>query len=460
MHGRGVLGCATMKLLRDEPQQLLVLESPALGIPRAVGYVVKLLVFGFAVAPVLFFAVPMLGSGRPELPLLAFGAMFALFWMVGASRVFVGLRKTLRFPRRIRVDRYAGELEIEEEGLLEGAKAEVFRLDRVQRVRVATTLAKPSLGEARSAVRGGPRPGVKLTLELVDARERAVRRELSFLVEHLDKREEVADFAYRFGRAAGLHYSRVLRSDPREMEIELQSEAGHGMETVPLIEGPADYARDRIVPQAGRAAAQEKIAVFAAADFRGPAQIAVWEPRREVRFVKPLGFAAIGCLPFVALIVLGPTAFVFLRTEPSDIGGRIVMSVFLGIFGLIFGLVAVAAVGAALPRRVRLDWSAHTLEVGGLVRRSTRPLSDIAELELKCVRTYHRGGKNSSAYNSYRCDVIGHMRGGAEGQAATEVLVTTEEFREDADSPYRMTLPLAVELAEALGVKRRVTDYS
>ncbi len=176
--------------------------------------------------------------------------------------------------------------------------------------------------------------------------------------------------------------------------------------------------------------------------------------------MKPLGFAAIGCLPFVALVFVGPAAFVFVRTAAADLSARIIMSVFLGIFGLIFGLVAAAAVGAALPRRVRLDWTAHTLEIGGLLRRSSRPLSDIGELELKCVRTYHSGGKNSSAYNSYRCDVVGHMRGAAEGQPATEVLVATEEFREDADSPYRMTLPLAVELAEALGVKRRVTDYA
>ncbi len=109
-----------MKLLRDEPQQLLVLEAPALGIPPVVGYVVKALVFLFVVAPVLFFATSLLRPARPELPLVAFGAVFALFWMIGASRVFVGLRKAMRFPRRVRVDRYAGELEIGEEGLLEG----------------------------------------------------------------------------------------------------------------------------------------------------------------------------------------------------------------------------------------------------------------------------------------------------------------------------------------------------
>ncbi len=32
--------------------------------------------------------------------------------------------------------------------------------------------------------------------------------------------------------------------------------------------------------------------------------------------------------------------------------------------------------------------------------------------------------------------------------------------REDPDTPYRRTLPLVTELAETLGVERRVTDYS
>lgn len=449
-----------MKLLRDEPQQLLVLEAPALGIPPAAGHVAKVLIAGFAVAPVFFFGASLFGPDRPEPVIIGFALLFATFWLIGVWRVVVAARKALRFPRRVRVDRYAGELEIEEQGLLEGPRSDVYRLDRLQRARVATTLAKPALGESLSAQKRGPQPGVKLDLELLDARERPVRRELSFVVEHLDKREEVADFAYRLGRAAGLPYSRVLRSDPREMEIELLRDASHDTETVPLIEAPADYARDRVMPQAARAATQEKIAAFAPADFRGPARVAAWEPRREVRFKKPLGFAAVGCLPFAALVLVGPAAFVFLRSDNAGVAGRIGISAFLGVFGLIFGLVAAAAVASALPRRVTLDWSSQTLEVAGLLRRSTRPLSDIAELELKCVRTYHSGGKNSSAYHSYRCDVVGHMRGTPEGNPAAEVLVATDEFREDADSPYRMTLPLTAELADALGVKRRVTDFA
>jgi hypothetical protein len=75
------------------------------------------------------------------------------------------------------------------------------------------------------------------------------------------------------------------------------------------------------------------------------------------------------------------------------------------------------------------------------------------------VHTFHRGGKNSSSYHSYRCEVHLHRRDPAPANKPV-VLVKTTEFREDPDTPYRRALPLATELAEALGIERRVTDYS
>jgi hypothetical protein len=139
-----------MKLVRDEPQQLLVLESPGLGVPRFVGWLVKLIAVGFAVAPLVILGPLFMGPQRPELPFIIFGAFFGLFWVVGAGSILRGVRKMLRFPRRIRVDRYAGELEIEDESLLDGKRADIVRLDRLRRVRVATTLAAPSFGESLS----------------------------------------------------------------------------------------------------------------------------------------------------------------------------------------------------------------------------------------------------------------------------------------------------------------------
>jgi hypothetical protein len=128
------------------------------------------------------------------------------------------------------------------------------------------------------------------------------------------------------------------------------------------------------------------------------------------------------------------------------------------VFGLVIALVAAVVIAAALPRRVTVDWSAQTITVGGLFRRKTIALADVTVLEMHCVRTYHSGGKNSSSYHSYRCDLQAHLRPGA-GEKKPLVLVATRSFREDPDTPYRSTLPLATELAEAMGVSRRVTDF-
>jgi hypothetical protein len=138
---------------------------------------------------------------------------------------------------------------------------------------------------------------------------------------------------------------------------------------------------------------------------------------------------------------------------------RFVPSLGVGMFGLFVGLIALAAVAAALPRRLTIDWSRQTLSIGGPFTRTEIPLPDVAAIEAKCVRTHHSGGKNSSSYHSYRCEVVVHRRDSTSAGKPI-VLVQTREFREDPDTPYRRTLPLVTELAEALGVERRVTDYS
>jgi hypothetical protein len=46
------------------------------------------------------------------------------------------------------------------------------------------------------------------------------------------------------------------------------------------------------------------------------------------------------------------------------------------------------------------------------------------------------------------------------GTVSSEPLSATIRFRDDPDTPYKMMLPLATELARSLGVARRITDDS
>lgn len=450
-----------MKIVRDEPQQLLVFETPVFALPPAAvgcaGVVIVGLVFGVAGFGLLE---SLLRGERPQGIELALSLVFPGIVALVAVVVFFRLRAMLRYPQRLRVDRHAGELELAEIALLGGSGTSVLRLDQIERMVVATAMVKPNLGDFQAGVRSqASRLGLKLRLDWRDEGGKTQSRSLQFSVEDMDKREEVADLAYRLARAAGLFYARVVRSDPRDLELELLRERVPGAEPVPLIEKPAEYAKDVVLPQAARVATQERVAAFVPGEFRGDLAVQTWEPRREVRFGKGLGFAAIGCLPFTLLVLAGPVLLYLSADGAADRQqDRFVVAGVLGLLGLVFGGLAIAAVVSSLPRSVSLDWTRGTVERRGAFKTRTFMLSEIRELELKCVRQYH-SSKNSS-YHSYRCEVVAHLRANPPEPARAETIVETTRFREDADSPYRIGLPLATELAAALGVPRRVTDFS
>jgi hypothetical protein len=449
-----------MHVVRDEPQQVLVLESTVRDVPRGayVSFWIFLLVLVYLLPLPPWKLLRSIFSGDWPDPLeLVLGALLGAFWV---AVVLVGL-STLRQPgghlRRLSVDRRAGEMEIAVTRYLLPPPAPVrIGLDRLRAITVASVRAPRRSGSARL--------GVRVRLEWLDGREKPATREISFPISHVDKREEVADFTYRLGRAAGLAHARVLRSDARDVEIELLRESATGAEVIPLISAPADYARDIVTSSAVSAVAQEKVPPFSPTAFKGSMRVAVWEPRREVRFRKPMGFAAVAGLPFVALALTGPVLFFATgRRGQGELFGRLLLAGFAGFVGLIVAALAYRAVKDALPRVVTLDWTTSALSIGSLLHRRSVALSDLVDLELKCVATVYRrsgsSGMNEATYKTYRGEVIARLRDPAAGGQRRETLIATDEFREDRDTPYRMALPLVTQLATALGVKRRVSGF-
>lgn len=444
-----------MKIVREEPQQLLVLESPRASLPTgAVGLVLALVVG----AVVVFTVVPLLvlvAQARIGADGVLYGLPLLLLSFIGPFILYLRLRGQFTVTVKVRVDRYAGELEIEDENLIFAARPKIARLADVSRLVVGNALVRPHWLEFLRASRSPMAPGVRLFVEWQDGgRKRS--HTVTFPVEDLDKREEVADLAYRMGRAAGLFYSRVLRSDQRDLEVEITRDRVTGSEPLPQFEAPAEYAKDVVAPQALRAASEEKVPAFVPAEFKSPSRVQVWEPRREVRFHKPAGLIALGCMPFTLLVLVGPALLLIPPSDPARPAGRFIISGVLGVMGLFFGWLASQLVSAEAGRDVKLDWAGNRVRIRGAFLGETYALSDIRELELRSVRRYVRTGKTAS-YHYYTCDVLAHLRPGAAPKAEPLLLVATDSFREDPDTPYRMALPLATELAEALNVPHRVT---
>jgi hypothetical protein len=280
-------------------------------------------------------------------------------------------------------------------------------------------------------------------------------------IEHLDRPEEVADLALRLGAASGLTFFRTVRSDSRDVEVELRRGFEIGFHEVPSGLARADYTRDVVAAPARAIADTETVPPFEPKGFRGDHRIAVWKPGSEVRIRKPLSLTAVGCLPFTLLVFAGPAAFFLIRllsaNDGSDTGSRLFVSMVLGLFGLIFGLIAIVAVSSSLPRTALLDWTTRKVEVRTLTKRRQITFGAIQAVEMKAL---HHLSTGKSPRHYYWCEVGLHVRSDTTGDVAFEALVATERLQDDPDAPPRIALPLATELAEALRVPRRVSDYS
>ena len=112
-----------------------------------------------------------------------------------------------------------------------------------------------------------------------------------------------------------------------------------------------------------------------------------------------------------------------------------------------------AAVHSALPRTVTLDWT-----TGQATARGTGKF-DLAFSEIgrsSCARsTGSRAARTAPPTGTTARSSCTARQRWREGPVS---LVETTHLQDDPDTPYRAALPLATELARALGVERRITE--
>src|SRR5262249_18763482 len=132
-------------------------------------------------------------------------------------------------------------------------------------------------------------------------------------VEKLDEPKDVVAFALRLGTAAGLAHSRIVRNDPRAVEVELASEATSAATPAPPVERPlASASAEALAASAAVAAAQEKVETFDPAHFEGLPGVQVWQPGRQVVLYDSFGCGWLlvpGCFGVLA----GPLAYLWLN---------------------------------------------------------------------------------------------------------------------------------------------------
>jgi hypothetical protein len=428
-----------MKIVRDEPHRRLELAETQPRLPLSGALVVFVLLLLVTTPWSGLWAMLVHGAGREALDLVGSGIWFA-----------VGLSCLLGVLGGRRLERLAADRETSRIDWRSSYLAGLVHWSGSQSSEGLERLTLGIVPGPRAAAGAHALP-LRLTLRSLEG-QRARDKSIDLRVEAVNRADEVADLALRLGAAAGLRFYRVLENELSRFEIELRREAGPGFATVPAALGRADPERDAVSPAAAAAASQERLRRFEPAGFRGSARVSVWEPGREIRFEKGWG-ASVLLAPLLLFALLGPLAFFRLPSlHTMPLLPRVVTLVLITLVGLALALAGWVGVSSGLPRRVRLDWGTRTLDVETLRERRAIPFTEIAAIELRhhVYRTNTTRGRLPRVYFSTQV-----WAARLPATAPGEILVETRSSRDDADTPRAMALPLAVELAAALGVERR-----
>ena len=352
----------------------------------------------------------------------------------------------LRAVRSLTLDRLSGHVVLVESsqwGLL--GRQRSLPLDQIDHVFL------------ESSPRGRWREGASPPLQLTVQGAKGDRWEVGLLIDDLDRREELQDLALRIAAVAGLAAYRIDRKDDIGFGIQLYPVEKEGREPVPAVARAADYARDAV--DGDRAVPEVAVPPFDAAGFKSAYAVERWEPGQRVVLRRPLGLAALGCA-VLFLAAFGGIAALFVAGAIEAAGPEKYIFALIGAVAAVTVLGGLAsAVRKSLPRSVTVDWAAGVLRVGRLLGAIEMPLDGLHELEVRGCKNVRPASRGTSGGVSYWCEVVAH--GAVRGQTGMRevVLVDTFTLQGDPTGPVHAARPLAAELAAALGIEHRYTDY-
>jgi hypothetical protein len=441
-----MLATSFMRITSETPGQSLVLEGARPSLPTLalaeLGAVLALIAYS-SPGPALW---DRLQQEGPDSAFVRTGAaVLSLGLLAVALHACFRLRGTRRIQSLV-IDSPASALRLVESGWLGW-----FRRDR--RIPLADLAGAKLEAEL---VRGGQEDAA-LVLTL------AVRRDgkscpvvAHLMVEGVNRREEVADLAFRLGAAAGFRSHLVARNDSFGVEVSLLAGEAPGHAPLPPVTGGARYAQDAVSQAARAAVATERVASFDPGSFSGPFRTVEWAPGRRVRLYRRPGLGLVaGAL--LALLAVGFLAMAYGGAVNADSLETGVMSVlFLGGFGAILLGGSLWLAHSALPCDTVFDWAGASIVVRWRLRRTAIPFSSVAALEMRSVveRRTDKDGRHTSTY--WR-NVLSarHRTPGADGTTRTDLAETAD--LENPDQPRRQMLPLLTDLASALGVEKVVS---
>ncbi len=289
-----------------------------------------------------------------------------------------------------------------------------------------------------------------------DAKGRSVQ--IPLCVKDLNRRPEAMDLLFRIARIGGWQGYRVLRSDPRNLDIELLRKADPttNAQSVPTMIERARYETDVAVARFQEP--ELTVALFKPEHLKvlwGVFPVTDWRPGDKVRLFIP-AIPRSGIITGAVIGAIAGGVAGFLGSEIANF--KVLARWCFGVLGAaIGGLGAGIGMRFAFPEREHVfDWAAGQATFRRAEKARVVPLTEIQGVLLRGQKAMHteRHDKHDHSYTAYWCELIVVLPG------PDVTLVTTDESRDDPDPPYRLSLSMAVELARALNVPWRWEEYS
>ena len=109
--------------------------------------------------------------------------------------------------------------------------------------------------------------------------------------------------------------------------------------------------------------------------------------------------------------------------------------------------------------QVRVDWGTRRIAIQRFGSLLEIPFDLVERIEVAALRNEHLTTEGQAPYAVYRLQVFARLTRSLREAMRLELIVETEESRDDPDPPYRSGLPFGIELARSLGVPCEYRDY-
>lgn len=275
-------------------------------------------------------------------------------------------------------------------------------------------------------------------------------------IRYVNRRSKALDLVLRIGAAMGFQGYRITKCTPRALRVMLsrQPETGLRAGAIPSMDDDPTYEASSteglpVVPE-------YEIPPFQPWTCAGPYRVLAWSPGHEVRWERTPPSTASRVVETLVWVLVGFIGAMLMASVYRDYAEDDDPATDACVLG---GAFTVVILGLGVrqwmrgPKTIHVDWESREVRVDGFLAHSDTPFRDLRSVVLRghTSAISASGGPQPWAWNW--CEMVLWTN-------TWGLVIPGPRYQGDADKPVDVMLPMAVELAKALGLPWTWQDYA